>query len=250
MEDLLIFFIIGFIAQLIDGALGMAYGLTTTTFLLNFGVPPITASAITHAAECITTGFSAISHHWLGNVNRTLFFRLLVPGMIGAVVGVLMITHIKAEIIKPFIGIYLLIMGIIVLSKAFTVFPPVIVRHHLIPLGFMGAFMDAVGGGGWGAIITSTLLVRGNDVRMTIGSVNACEFFITVTVSVTFFLSNVFISWQTVAALAAGGTVAAPLGAWLCRHVPVKVMLFIVGLLIIGLSSRTIWLSLTQNFPS
>jgi uncharacterized membrane protein YfcA len=244
MDDFLIFFVIGFIAQVIDGALGMAYGLTTTTFLLNFGIPPMSASAITHAAECFTTGFSAIAHHRLGNVNRVLFFRLLIPGIIGAILGVFMITHIDADIIKPFIGIYLLIMGIIVISKAFTVFPPMRVTHHLIPLGFIGAFMDAVGGGGWGPIITSTLLARGHNVRFTVGSVNACEFFIAVTVSIAFFFNNVFVGWQTVAALAVGGAVAAPLGALLCKHIPLKVLLFIVGMLIIIMSSRTLWLSL------
>ncbi|MBA3815371.1 MAG: sulfite exporter TauE/SafE family protein [Parachlamydiaceae bacterium] len=244
MEDFLIFFTIGFIAQIIDGALGMAYGLTTTTFLLNFGVPPISATAITHAAECITTGFSAIAHHRLGNVNKTFFFRLLFPGVIGAILGVLLITNIDADIIKPFMAIYLLVMGIVIISKAFTVFPPVTVTHHLAPLGFIGGFMDAVGGGGWGPIITSTLLARGQNARMTIGSVNASEFFISVTVTIAFFFSHTFIGWPIVAALAAGGAVAAPIGAWLCKHIPVKVLLFVVGLLIIGLSTRMLWLSL------
>lgn len=248
MEDFLIFFLIGFIAQLIDGALGMAYGVTTTTFLLNFGMPPVTASAITHVAECVTTGFSAIAHHQLGNVNKTLFLRLLLPGMVGAVLGVMMITHIDGESIKPFIGIYLLIMGLIVLSKAFTVFPPIAVTRHLMPLGFIGAFMDAVGGGGWGPIITSTLLARGHNARITIGSVNACEFFIVFTVSITFFFNQVFIDWQTIIALALGGAIAAPIGAFLCKHIPVKVLLFLVGLLLIGLSSRTIWISLSHHW--
>jgi uncharacterized membrane protein YfcA len=243
MEDFLLYFAIGFIAQLIDGALGMAYGLTTTTFLLNLGLPPASVSATTHAAECITSGFSAIAHHQLGNVNKSLFFGLLLPGMIGAVLGVFMITSIDGDLIRPFIGIYLFIMGTIVLSKAFTVFPPVAVTRHLTPLGFIGAFMDAVGGGGWGPIVTSTLLARGHDARITIGSVNACEFFIVMTVSVAFFLNHVFIDWQTIVALALGGSIATPLGAFLCKHIPVKVLLFLVGLLLIGLSSRTIWVS-------
>lgn len=244
MEEFLIFLMVGFLAQLIDGALGMAYGLTTTTFLLNFGLPPVTASAVTHAAECITTGFSAFAHHRMGNVDHTLFLKLLVPGMVGAIVGVIVLTHIEGDLIKPFIAIYLLVMGFIVFSKAFTVFPPQSATHHLIPLGFVGAFMDAIGGGGWGPIVTSTLLARGHDARTTIGSVNACEVFIATTVSIAFFLSNVMIGWKVVVALAIGGAIAAPLGALLCKHVPVKALLFTVGLLIIGLSSRTLWMSL------
>lgn len=246
MEEFLIFLLVGFFAQLIDGALGMAYGLATTTFLLNFGVPPMTASAVTHAAECVTTGCSAFAHHRLGNIDRSLFFRLLVPGVVGAITGVFVLTHIDGDVLKPFIAIYLLIMGFIVISKAFTTFPPKGVAKHLIPLGFGGAFMDAVGGGGWGPIVTSTLLARGHNPRLTIGSVNACEVFIATTVSITFFLSNVMVGWQIVAALAIGGAFAAPLGALLCKHVPVKVLLFLVGLLIIGLSFRTLWLSLVS----
>lgn len=244
MEEFLIFVLIGFLAQIIDGALGMAYGLTTTTFLLNFGLPPITASAITHAAECITTGFSAFAHHRLGNVNKALFFKLLLPGMVGAILGVIILTHVEATIIKPIIAIYLLVMGLIIISKAFIVFPPVTVTRHLTSLGFGGGFMDAIGGGGWGPIITSTLLARGLDARTTIGSVNACEVFIATTASITFFFSNVIIGWQVVLALAIGGAVAAPIGALLCKHVPIKALLLAVGVLIIGLSSRTLWISL------
>ncbi|MFA6916784.1 MAG: sulfite exporter TauE/SafE family protein [Parachlamydiales bacterium] len=244
MDDFWIFLVIGFLAQVIDGALGMAYGVTTTSFLLSFGFPPVTASAITHAAECITTGFSALAHHQLGNVDKSLFFKLLVPGIIGAILGAFMLTYIDGSVIKPIIAVYLLVMGFIIISKAFTVFPPVAVTHHLIPLGFGGAFMDAIGGGGWGPIITSTLLARGLDARTTIGSVNACEVFIATTVSITFFLSNVIIGWQVIAALALGGAIASPFGALLCKYIPVKVLLLTVGFLIIGLSSRTLWLSL------
>lgn len=247
MEEFIIFLMIGFLAQLIDGALGMAYGLITTTFLLSFGVPPITTSAITHAAECITTGFSAFSHHRLGNVNHSLFLRLLVPGLVGAIAGVLVLTHVDGAVIKPLIAIYLLTMGLVVISKAFAVFPPQSAASHLVPLGFLGAFMDAVGGGGWGAIVTSTLLARGCHPRTAIGSVNACEVFITVTVSMAFFLSNVIISWQTVVALAAGGAMAAPIGAYLCKQISTRTLLFAVGLLIIGLSCRTLWISLSCN---
>jgi hypothetical protein len=245
IEEFLFFLLVGFLAQLVDGALGMAYGLISTTFLLSFGLPPVTASAVTHAAECITTGFSAYAHHQLGNVDRKLFFKLLLPGMVGAIVGVFVLTHVDGDLIKPFIAIYLFIMGCIVTVKAFTVFPPQFITSHLVPLGFGGALMDAIGGGGWGPIVTSTLLARGNQARMTIGTVNACEVFIATTVSLTFFLSNVIIGWHTVIALAIGGAVAAPIGAYVCKYIPVRVLLFTVGFLIIALSCRTLWMSLS-----
>lgn len=246
MELFLEFVIVGFLAQLVDGALGMAYGLTATTLLLSIGLPPVSASATTHAAECITTGFSALAHHQFGNVNRLLFRRLLIPGMVGAVCGAYLLTQVNQGMIKPFVAVYLLVMGIIVILKAFREFPPRNVTHHLIPLGFSGAFLDALGGGGWGPLVTSTLLVRGNDVRTTIGSVNACEFFVAVTASFTFFLTDVNIGWQIVVGLALGGAIAAPLGAWLCKHVPTKPLLFSVGVLIICLSGRTLWQSLNS----
>lgn len=248
MEDFIFYASIGFLAQLIDGALGMAYGLISTTFLLSFGLPPATASAITHAAECVTTGFSAIAHHQFGNIDKRLFLRLLIPGMCGAIAGVILLTHIDGELIKPFIGFYLFMMGCIVISKAFIVFPPQNAASHLIPLGFGGAFFDAVGGGGWGPIVTSTLLARGLNPRMTIGSVNATEFFIALTATLAFFLNNVLVEWKVIAALAIGGAIAAPLGAWLCKHIPVKWMFFLVGMLIIGLSLRAVFLGLGSLF--
>lgn len=247
MEHFIEFVIVGFLAQLVDGTLGMAYGLTSTTLLLSLGLPPSVASATTHAAECITTGFSGIAHHQFGNVNSLLFRRLLLPGMLGAIVGASVLISINPATIKPFVGLYLLCMGIIVIVKAFREFPPQTVTHHLIPLGFIGAFLDAIGGGGWGPIVTSTLLVRGNDVRTTIGSVNATEFFIAVAASVTFFLGGVSIGWEVVLALAIGGAIAAPLGAWLCKYMPSKWFLLLVGIMIATLSLRTLYLSFSQN---
>lgn len=244
MEDFAIYFTIGFLAQVIDGALGMAYGLTATSLLLSFGVPAVNASAITHTAECVTTAFSAISHHRFGNIDKRLFFRLLVPGLIGSILGVLVLTHVDNNFIKPVIGLYLMFMGVTVLVKAFVVFPPRDVGHHLIPLGLGGGFMDAVGGGGWGPIVTSTLLARGQNPRMTIGSVNAVEFFIAMTASIAFFLNQVIVGWEIIAALALGGAIAAPAGAYLCKHIPVKVMLLLTGALIIILSLRVLWLTL------
>lgn len=246
MEEFLIFLLVGFLAQVVDGALGMAYGLISTTLLLSIGFPPALASAATHTAECITTGFSALAHHQFGNVNKLLFRRLLIPGMIGSILGVIVLIQLEPTFIKPFIALYLMALGILIVTKVFRQFPPHAVTRHLTPLGFFGGLMDAIGGGGWGSIVTSTLLVQGHDIRTTIGSVNACEFFVTVTASFAFFLSGVEIGWKIVLALALGGALAAPVGAWLCRYIPVKSLFFAVGCLIIFLSSRMLWMSWTS----
>jgi uncharacterized membrane protein YfcA len=183
-------------------------------------------------------------HHQLGNVNRSLFFKLLLPGVIGAILGIFVLTHVDGNIIRPFIGVYLLIMGLIVVSKAFVLFPPKLVATHLIPLGLGGGFVDTIGGGGWGSIVTSTLLARGLHARVAIGSVNASEFFIATAVTISFFLNNVIIGGEVVIGLAIGGAIAAPIGALVCKYFPIKLLLFLVGLLIIGLSCRTLWMSL------
>lgn len=244
--DFLFYVLIGFAAQIVDGALGMAYGVTSTTLLLSIGLSPLTASSTTHAAEFFTTGFSAIAHHQLGNVDRYTIIRLIVPGMAGAMLGAFALIFVDGDIIKPFMAFYLMLMGIVILVKFFSEFPPArTLTHHLIPLGFVGGFMDVIGGGGWGAIVTSTLLARGSDVRMTIGSVNICEFFVVLMASSIFFLSGSIAGWNIILGLALGGALAAPLGAWLCKHMPSRWLLLIVGFLIIFLSLRTFWLTLT-----
>lgn len=152
---------VGFFAQVIDGALGMAYGITATTFLLSAGATPAAASASVHIAEVFTTGFSGISHVKLGNVNKSLFLRLLLPGMIGAVLGAVLITRFDGHQLKPFISAYLLLMGLYILSKAYR---HVITRRaprHVAKLALFGGFVDAAGGGGWGPVVTSSLIGLG-----------------------------------------------------------------------------------------
>ena len=238
--NFLLFVIAGFVAQLIDGALGMAYGVTASSLLLSFGLPPAVTSATVHAAECFSTGASALSHRAFGNVNSLLFRRLLIPGVAGAVVGAYLLSNFQGDAIRPFIAVYLFGMGIVILIKAFRAFPSGAVTTHLVPLGFFGAFVDAVGGGGWGPIVSSTLIARGNDVRSTVGSVNAVEFFVTVAASVTFFMTMGLSNWPIILALAIGGLLAAPLGAWACRHISVKPFMIGVGLLVCLLSIRTL----------
>lgn len=238
--DFISYVVIGFLAQLVDGALGMAYGVTATSLLLGAGVPPVVASATVHAAECFTTGTSAISHHAFGNIDKALFKRLLLPGVLGAAAGAYLLSALPGDALKPWIAGYLVVMGLIVVGKAFGEFPPRRVTSHVQPLGFFGAMFDAIGGGGWGPIVASTLLARGSEFRITVGSVNAVEFFVTLTASLTFILTIGLGYWPVILGLAAGGVVAAPLGAWLVKRVPVKPMMVLVGLLIVGLSLRTL----------
>lgn len=234
------FVLAGFVAQLIDGALGMAYGVSASSLLLSLGLPPAVVSATVHAAECFTTGASAISHRVFGNVNAALFRRLLIPGVVGAVLGAYLLASFQGETVRPFIAIYLLCVGGVIIVKAFREFPRKAVSTPLIPLGFFGSFMDAVGGGGWGPIVASTLIARGGDVRSTIGSVNAVEFFVTVAASVTFLATIGLSNWSVIVALAIGGLIAAPLGAWACKHIPVKPFMVGVGVLVCLLSIRTL----------
>ncbi|MBV6500936.1 MAG: hypothetical protein CJBNEKGG_03427 [Prosthecobacter sp.] len=230
----------GFAAQLVDGALGMAYGVTASSLLIGFGLPPAVVSSTVHAAECFTTGASAVSHHAFGNINKGLFYRLLLPGVIGAFLGAYILTQLPGDAIKPWIAAYLLLMGLVLIVKALRSFPPKSVTTHVRPLAFFGAFIDAIGGGGWGPIVGSTLLARGSPLRETVGSVNAVEFFVTLSASLGFLLGIGIGHWDVILSLAAGGVVAAPIGAWICRHVPHRPFLILVGLLVIGLSLRTL----------
>lgn len=240
MDEIWFYILVGFIAQIVDGALGMAYGLTASSFLLAFGASPATASATVHAAEVFTTGFSGISHHYFGNVDKKLFFRLLIPGVIGAALGAFILASLPGDKLTPFVSAYLLIIGIIILVKAFREFPPVAVTEYLTPLGFLGALIDALGGGGWGPVVASTLLARGSHVRMTVGTVNAVEFFVTLTASIVFILTLGLSNWKIIAGLAIGGAIAAPIGAYAVKKIPLKPMMFFVGILVIVLSVRTL----------
>lgn len=240
MEEFWLYILIGFIAQIVDGALGMAYGLTASSFLMGLGVPPATASATVHAAEVFTTGFSGISHHYFGNVDKKLFWRLVVPGVIGAAIGAYVLASLPGDKLTPYVSIYLLVIGVVILVKAFREFPPIVVTEYLTPLGFIGAFVDAIGGGGWGPVVASTLLARGSHVRMTVGTVNAVEFFVTLTASIVFIITLGLSHWQIIAGLALGGAIAAPIGAYIVKRIPLRPMLIFVGLLVVALSIRTL----------
>jgi len=244
-QGVFLFILVGFFAQLIDGALGMAYGVSSNTVLLTLGVPPALASASVHMAEVFTTGVSGFSHWRLKNVDWHLIKRLMIPGVLGGITGAYLLTSIDGTIIKPYISTYLLVMGLIILWKAFhRNHEERKITTHLIPLGLIGGFFDAIGGGGWGPVVTTTLVARGNTPRYTIGSVNLSEFFVTFTESVTFLLTIGLGNWQIVLGLLIGGVIAAPLGAWAASRIPTRFLMSLVGVLIVILSIRTILLSL------
>ena len=229
---------VGFLAQAIDGALGMAYGVSATTFLLGAGASPAVASASVHIAEIFTTGFSGVAHLKYGNVNRQLFVRLLVPGMIGAVLGTVVITQIDGAIMRPYVTAYLLIMGIYILAKAFRkIRAHTEEPRHVGKLAAFGGFVDAAGGGGWGPVVTSTLVGSGRDPRTTIGSVNFAEFFLALATAASFSLLAAPSTWVLVAGLVLGGLFAAPFAALLCRRLHARTLLITVGVLITALSA-------------
>lgn len=240
-REFLIFFCIGIFAQLVDGTLGMGYGATSTSFLLAYGVPPVISSTGVHVAEMFTTGASALSHHRFGNINKKLVKHLLIPGVLGSVVGAYLLSDvIDGNVIKPFIAVYMIVLAVIIMKKALVKNIVKKKTKRLDLLASFGGFMDAVGGGGWGPIVTSTLLGRGRNPRYTIGSVNAAEFAVSFASGITFMLFGGIHGWQVIIGLILGGVIAAPLGAYLVNRIPRKPMMITVGILIVILSLRTL----------
>lgn len=236
MKIFLIFFAVGVVAQLVDGTLGMAYGVTTNTFLRLAGIPSAVSSACVHLAEIFTTLVSGISHFKMKNIDKKLFLSLIVPGVIGGVIGAYLLSTLDDTYISPIISIYLIVMGVVIFLKAFKkVTKPREIGKGVYPLAFVGGLSDAMGGGGWGPVVTSTLVASDHDVHTTIGSVNASEFFVTVAESVTFFLTlgNLSDKVIPILGLIVGGCIAAPIAAYLCKKLPVKPLLGGVGALII-----------------
>jgi uncharacterized membrane protein YfcA len=244
MTDTNIFLIIfiGFLAQIIDGSLGMAYGVSSTTFLTTVGVPVKVASASVHTAEVFTTLFSGVSHWKMKNVDWSIFRRLVIPGVTGGALGAYVLVNFPGDLISPFVSAYLLVMGIVVLVRGIHgTGRKLITGNRLIPVGLIGGFFDAVGGGGWGPIVTSTMVASGHPPRYTIGSVNTAEFFVTIVQALTFTLFlGIGQYWKYIVGLAIGGVIAAPLAAYICKMVSDKKLLLIVGVLIVLLNIRNI----------
>ncbi|GAA3931855.1 sulfite exporter TauE/SafE family protein [Luteimonas lutimaris] len=234
--DFMLFVLIGLCAQLVDGALGMAYGLVSSSILLAMGLPPAAVSASVHTAEVFTTGVSGASHGLLGNVDRKLMVRLAIPGVIGGVIGAYVLTQLPGDAIKPFVYAYLLVLAVLILLRAIGRRIPRNQVRRVGVLGFFAGLLDAIGGGGWGPMATSTLLARGGEARTSIGTVSASEFVVTLAISITFLLTVGISHWQIVLGLLAGGVIAAPLAAMLVKHLPERAVLGAVGSLILAIS--------------
>ncbi|MBO1746557.1 sulfite exporter TauE/SafE family protein [Stenotrophomonas sp. SI-NJAU-1] len=230
------FILIGLGAQLVDGALGMAFGLVSSSVLLSMGLPPAQVSASVHTAEVFTTGASGVSHLVAGNVDKRLFFRLALPGALGGALGAYVLTQVPGDLIRPLIYLYLLVLAIIILARAAGRWMPKGEIRRVPVLGFFAGLLDASGGGGWGPVATSTLLARGGQARTTIGTVNAAEFVVTLTISATFLLSMGVQHLQIVAGLLIGGMMAAPVAAVLVKRVKERWVLVAVGVLVLGIS--------------
>jgi uncharacterized membrane protein YfcA len=242
--EILPFILVGFAAQLVDGALGMAFGVISSTLLISLGVPPQFASAGVHAVEVFTTGASGISHVLHKNVNWSLFRRLVIPGVIGGVIGTYVIT-LAADKARPFVLAYLICIGLYLLWRG--------LRHAhqerkpkvVAPLGLAGGFLDAAGGGGWGPVVTSNLLVQGVEPRRVIGTVNTAEFFLSVTISSSFVVQlGTQVFTPALIGLLIGGLMAAPFGAYVAKRVPARPLLVMVGTVLVLTSAYGIYTSL------
>ena len=247
MEDFLLFFFVGFGAQIVDGALGMAYGVVSSTVLLAFGVPPAAASASVHAAEVFTTATSAASHVAHRNVNWKMFFPLAIAGVVGGILGAYVLTSIDGATIKPFIVAYLGVMGLIILWRAWKGASRTPTSPKLIaPLGLVGGFCDATGGGGWGPTVTSALVGTGTEPRYSIGTVNTAEFFVAAAISGAFVWALVSGHWReadalqnhaaAVGGLVVGGLAAAPFAGLIAKRVPRKPLTYAVGIVLVALA--------------
>lgn len=237
METNFIFFIIiGFLAQMIDGVLGMAYGVISTTCLLTMGITPVIASASVHTAEIFTTGVSGLAHLKFGNVDRGLFKRLLISGVIGGILGAYVLTMLPVKPIKIFVAFYLTTMGVVIIYKAVKKIIQQGVINYISPLGLIGGFFDAIGGGGWGPIVTSTLVAGGCKPRFSIATVNLAEFFVTIAEVITFFIFVRFLKYQIIFGLIIGGILAAPLAAYVCAKLPARLVMVWIGIFIIVLN--------------
>ncbi|WP_213980328.1 sulfite exporter TauE/SafE family protein [Sphingomonas sp. dw_22] len=245
LTAILPFIAVGFAAQMVDGALGMAFGVINNTLLVALGVPPAAASASVHAVETFTTAASGASHIYHRNVDWRLFRRLVIPGMIGGALGAYVLSNVKAEDAKPFVMAYLAGIGLYLLYRAWRGRVEPRTPKIIEPLGLAGGFLDAAGGGGWGPVVTSNLLVQGASPRSTIGTVNTSEFFLTATVSATFIATMGWAAFTLhTLGILIGGLIAAPFGGLLAKRVPARTLMAMVGVLLTLTSAYTIYAAL------
>lgn len=238
-----LFMVAGFIAQLVDGAVGMGYGVTSTSLLMSMGVSPAAISGSVHTAEIFSSAASGYSHYKFGNVNKKLFKVLVIPGVLGAIAGagaLVWAGEKYAGFIKPVLGVYCLILGVRILYQAYKKGKKNQKVKRAGWLAGAGGFLDSFGGGGWGPLVTSTLIAKGRSPQYVIGSVSLSEFFVTFASAMSFFMFIGITHWQIIAGLMIGGAIAAPLAAKLVGKLPLRTMLICVGLMVIVWSLRII----------
>jgi siroheme synthase-like protein len=235
----------GFLFALIDGAIGMSYGVTTTSFSLTMGIPPAAASMGVHLSEIMSNGIAGWMHYRMGNINWKLFKMLLIPGIIGAVSGAYILSSLEhySQYTKPFVSLYTLILGLVILSKAFKLKRKrVTEKIKRIPLlGLGGGFIDAVGGGGWGSIVLSTLIAGGRSPRFSLGTVKLSRFFIALMSSLTFITMLNGNHWEAVAGLVIGSALASPIAAKISNQISTKAIMVSVGVIVILISIKSIF---------
>ncbi len=241
-QQLLLYMLGGFTASLIDGACGMAYGVTSTTFLLTLGIPPAAASASVHASEVFNTGAAGLMHWRSGNVNFKLFKKLLIPGIIGAVAGATILSslHQYSQYLKPVVGCYTLFLGVLIIRKALNKTRTTAKIKRIGLLAGIGGLLDAIGGGGWGPIVTTGLIAGGRNVRYTIGTSTLTKGCVAFTSAVTFILLIGLHHFQVILGLVLGGMIAAPIAVRISNKLPIKTLLLFVGVVVILVSLRIV----------
>ncbi|MBU5636070.1 sulfite exporter TauE/SafE family protein [Geomonas sp. Red69] len=235
---------IGFLGQMVGSSMGMGYGVTSTSILLAMGVPPAVSSVSVHSSEVVNRLLSGLSHYRYGNVDPGLFKKLAAGGVAGALAGALIVTSLPVKVLVPGISCFLILMGVRILlmglGKAASVAKPI----PLLPLGVAGGVVDVIGGGGWGPMVTATLMLRGTAGRVTVGSVNFAKFFVALAESASLFLLLRSPDWTVILGMIAGGAVAAPIAAAMCSRISPRIMMLFIGTLICALSVRTIFRAL------
>ncbi len=252
VKGFLIMTLAGFLAQMVDGSMGLGYGTISTTFLLAYGVPPAIVSSRVHSARVFSSGVSGYSHHRFGNINRKLFRAIVIPGIIGAILGAVMafIGKEYADRVRIPLSVYTIYLGYYIVRKAFAKRDP---KDKVKGAGWLasaGGFLDAFAGGGWGTLVTSTLIAKRRNPRYVIGSVCLAEFFVVLASSITFFILLKNIPLLDVAGMIFGGVIAAPIAARLVGKLPVKTMFIAVGGLVILTSCITLWKSISTYYTT
>ncbi|RBL91300.1 sulfite exporter TauE/SafE family protein [Chitinophaga flava] len=240
------FLIAGFIFAMIDGAIGMSYGITSTTFSLSMGIPPASASTAVHISEILSNGIAGWMHFKMGNVNKKLFKILIIPGITGAVIGAYLLSSLEhySMYTKPVVSLYTLILGSVIFKRAIRAQKEKHVTKKIKRIGFLGfggGFIDAIGGGGWGSIVLSSLIAGGRHPRFSLGTVKATRFFIAMLSSLTFVAALSYVHWDAVLGLVIGSAIASPIAARVSNKISAKTIMVAVAVIVIAASIKSIY---------